>query len=1319
MPNNDSHQHVVKTSAQWNERAIEYWIVPRGCLCVELTGKGKTKIKVGEGDKNYYQLPYITDYTDLSNYYTKEEVNNLINNLEFMSIKSTEEYDSKSDLPLAGNELGDVRFVKSASPSIKIDPDVYLWNGTKWIFVGTPVSDMTQFVTKAEFNVVKDKVDEIYPKAHTHSNKEILDGITQADRDKFDDLHNYDDTEIRELIHETGHVHWNKPVLDQINQADLDKLDSLHNYDDTDVKNRLTVVEEKAHQHTNKAVLDSLTESKIQGYDSVVEYSFVVRQNLNVLNEEVEDLKGKIHYHDNIDILNYTTASYTLEQQQLLYELDAIDVFVGAGPTWNGIMGYVPAPEAGCQNYFLRGDGSWALIKATGDKYKAGEGIYILSGETTADSFPFKLYAKGGYVKQYIIYGAPGGVGEWNATTQTYHIPIRVSAEGHTSIDTVIQVRDKLYENDWINFETQEYSVYRTNLTSQFQNLMAINEMSGIDTAGNFNKPPGYWPQFALSDYYEIDPDAKYEIPEHGDHWSYEYANVNMYDADKNRTRTILRSKTSKVQIVPLAGEKYLRIASWVDIDHGQGGLHRFRDPVMYQLKDTVSPVPSPLQQIQLIPNTINTIDVLTTVKPLDMYVETVVPPDPDPDDPMSEYTGIIYNDGVLDITQEDPTNLAELTVHFRDDVDKIITIPGASVMEGATDQTDGVEGLVPAPLAGDENKFLRGDGTWAEVSGGGGTEYVAGQGIEFETDSETYLFAENLYMLSNTPINTGIMPSGLYDFHIETQFKRVGTSGFSIICYNGYAGSFSYQPGYGRSWIYNGHESWIDLYGTTAPSNSICTVDLKWGRNMTMQILPNGTYYSKTTSYDPTNVCYVILNGSGGNESYVYYVKMWDGDTLVGDLVPCVRQSDNVTGFFNKVDNTFHTNTSGPAITHGTLTGESYEIISPTSINAKLGDGLQFDTNDAIEVQPATTSTVGGIIVGDGLSVDQYGEISVDEMTGATSLVDGTSGTVPTPLASDNTKFLRGDGTWAIPSGSETYAAGNGIEIETDTVATYEDLHFDYYAFKDKIQGVINGSISFDIPNNALTISATNNYCYVIPDRESDGQLYKIPVEPNEDYLLTWEVDDTTVAGKVDVFENGDVTVGHYDPAGRESAANQQFLFTTSSTAETIHIRPYVHDAGTSLSFSNFQLYHVIYDTSGKIINAKIGNGLQFDAEGAIEVTSSGGTEYVAGQGINISAAASSEYTQVEYIKSTGTQYILTDIVLDYTMRIVLDVKFGSTVLSSAKSVKKIFGYYYGGSTNTAFFAIWLDDDADHGNLDYICFYDGFRWVQGGARTN
>ena len=46
------------------------------------------------------------------------------------------------------------------------------------------------------------------------------------------------------------------------------------------------------------------------------------------------------------------------------------------------------------------------------------------------------------------------------------------------------------------------------------------------------------------------------------------------------------------------------------------------------------------------------------------------------------------------------------------------------AAMTGATAGTAGAKGLVPAPAAGDEGKFLRGDGTWAE-GGGGSTTIV------------------------------------------------------------------------------------------------------------------------------------------------------------------------------------------------------------------------------------------------------------------------------------------------------------------------------------------------------------------------------------------------------------------------------------------------------------------------------------------------------------------------------------------------------------------------------------------------------------------
>lgn len=87
----------------------------------------------------------------------------------------------------------------------------------------------------------------------------------------------------------------------------------------------------------------------------------------------------------------------------------------------------------------------------------------------------------------------------------------------------------------------------------------------------------------------------------------------------------------------------------------------------------------------------------------------------------------------------------------------------------------------------------------------------------------------------------------------------------------------------------------------------------------------------------------------------------------------------------------------------------------------------------------PATTSTLGGVIVGNNLTVDANGTLDATDttytagtnvqisagnvisatdttysaFTGATSLTAGAEGLVPAPTTSDPDKFLKGDGTW------------------------------------------------------------------------------------------------------------------------------------------------------------------------------------------------------------------------------------------------------------------------------------------------------------------
>lgn len=60
---------------------------------------------------------------------------------------------------------------------------------------------------------------------------------------------------------------------------------------------------------------------------------------------------------------------------------------------------------------------------------------------------------------------------------------------------------------------------------------------------------------------------------------------------------------------------------------------------------------------------------------------------------------------------------------------------------------------------------------------------------------------------------------------------------------------------------------------------------------------------------------------------------------------------------------------------------------------------------------------------------------------TGADGTNAGTIGAVPAPTATDNTKFLKGDGTWAaVSGGGSTYTAGSGIDITNDTISVKYD---------------------------------------------------------------------------------------------------------------------------------------------------------------------------------------------------------------------------------------------------------------------------------------
>lgn len=66
------------------------------------------------------------------------------------------------------------------------------------------------------------------------------------------------------------------------------------------------------------------------------------------------------------EVLAWSSEEQTWKPMSITELMDSAGDFTGATPTDDGTSGFVPAPKAGQQNYFLRGDGTWSPVSSAG-----------------------------------------------------------------------------------------------------------------------------------------------------------------------------------------------------------------------------------------------------------------------------------------------------------------------------------------------------------------------------------------------------------------------------------------------------------------------------------------------------------------------------------------------------------------------------------------------------------------------------------------------------------------------------------------------------------------------------------------------------------------------------------------------------------------------------------------------------------------------------------------------------------------------------------------------------------------------------------------
>lgn len=111
---------------------------------------------------------------------------------------------------------------------------------------------------------------------------------------------------------------------------------------------------------------DSSISNKTPTVGSVINYvNSVESEIVSAVNSSLNSKVNSVSYDTTNKKLTYTTGSGTSDIVTVATLKSAIGTMTGATASANGDMGLVPAPSSGKQNYFLRGDGTWAFLEGT------------------------------------------------------------------------------------------------------------------------------------------------------------------------------------------------------------------------------------------------------------------------------------------------------------------------------------------------------------------------------------------------------------------------------------------------------------------------------------------------------------------------------------------------------------------------------------------------------------------------------------------------------------------------------------------------------------------------------------------------------------------------------------------------------------------------------------------------------------------------------------------------------------------------------------------------------------------------------------------
>lgn len=1100
IANKNDLTHIVRTTQQWTSSYDSYECIPEGVLCVEFTSDGHVKAKIGNGHDIFSKLPYIGG-ADLTNYFTKNEtvkcVEDIIKANRFIRIKGI--LQNKDQLP-SNAECGDLYFVisQNQSSSNKYDEYVYSPSNT-WETLGSiPIDiDLSEY---AKIVYVDEKIDEVNERiddieqhgTHTHANKDILDLITAAftaeEKDKLSTLYNYDDTELRELITQASHTHSNKDILDAISAAftteDRTKLDSLTPYDDSILREKITALERLAHEHSNKRILDQ------------------------------------------------TTASFTTEYER---KMRWIRIYTGCTGMEEGIAGLVPAAQAGEEDYVLSGSGEW--VPQTG-----GGGTYTLPIATASTLGGIKV-GNGLEIDANGVLSTTGGGGGGDSITEGDGITI--TTDPQTGVKTIsVNTGDNLE----VDPNTGELNVTGVDYTAG-KGIFIGNEYQNVE----YIKNSGNYDQIILTDIIpsstdRFEMDIKFGAATGLDNnkpiygavgtnqrydcaiWMndiHTYTSISTYNhftwQTERPSNVIDASNTIKYegnnprQLLTVTRNT----VTWGNVttdfsDQIDQSYTELNIPIAIFGKNVSNTSLAPFVTFEL------TVYGVKLYDSNDTLLHNLVPVKK-----LSNNEGGLY-DTVTNKFYGNSGNGSFVTGPAVETDDRIINVKIGNGLD--FDSNNAIEVNTGNGLSVNQDNELEvnlGSGLQFDSNGAievteTGVDFEAGNGLEMVQEGyfdrlplETYShcdYVENTNdarcQINYTPpqtvrvIGKFSLVQTLADAPLFGSRSSRSTSGHQFVLWcSAPNNTLPYTMGFvspGNSWGTSSEAN--SGHAVSFVQNDIINFDIDFPNTQVLtndDVLQPIAVSSSAVATINLGIFAIAKSNTPTWENKfcgkIYGIKFYEGNALVVNLVPAVRDSDSVVGFYDNVNDVFYTSITSTAF-----------ATDPSTITK---DEPSTQTINVLNVIPATAGNIGGIIPRRALTVDLKGRLDVDLATSTTpgivtpkeGLNVDANGELTVTKATSSTmggiKIGNGfittlDGTLNAEPAMHPFEVGDGLELVYDSEDAlpsgygYVDYVWSNPSSKTSTTGTNSVGRAYTkidyIPTNATRIIATfENWSY------------------------------------------------------------------------------------------------------------------------------------------------------------------------------------------------------------------------------------------------